>query len=321
VVAPIGSPEAAIVSSLRLHVATARDIGPLFAPRKRDAHKGDFGHVLIIGGSVGKSGAAAMAGMAALRVGAGLSTVATPRSVLPTVAGFAPEIMTEPLTETDAGTISADVLDDDAWEKLVAGKDVVALGPGISRHTETVQFVRRAVEALKLPVVIDADGLNAFEGCAEKLNGSQRPLVLTPHPGEMARLTGLSSSEVQGDRLGVARKFAQEHHATVVLKGHRTIIAEPGGAAWVSMTGNPGMATGGTGDVLTGMIAGLIAQHPAALEAAVAAAVYLHGTAGDVARNAVGEHALVATDLLAMMPMAFDRVRRRAAEKYTILCE
>jgi NAD(P)H-hydrate epimerase len=321
VVAPIGSPEAAIVSSLRVNVATAREIEPLFAPRKPDAHKGDFGHVLIIGGSLGKAGAAAMAGMAALRVGAGLSTVATPKSVLPIVGGFAPEIMTEHLAETDAGTISGRALDYDRLEELAAGKDVVAIGPGISRNSETVEFVRRAVDILNLPLVIDADGLNAFEGCATKLDGSQRPLVLTPHPGEMARLTGLSTGEIQRDRVDVARKFAKEHSATVVLKGHRTIIAEPEGAVWINMTGNPGMATGGTGDVLTGMIAGLIAQYPSAVEAAVAAAVYLHGLAGDVARNVVGEQALVATDLLSMMPMALDRIHRRAAEKYTVLCE
>ncbi|MCI0366322.1 MAG: NAD(P)H-hydrate epimerase, partial [Phycisphaerales bacterium] len=191
VVADIGSPDESIQSKLDLSVITARDLLLFFGRRLPDAHKGDFGHVLVIGGSLGKAGAAAMAGMAALRAGAGLVTVAVPRSVLPTVAGFAPELMTEPLEE-DSGIVSMRALEYGRLEKLSEGKSVIALGPGISRHPEASEFVRTVVAKSKLPLVLDADGLNAFESRANELDGSKRELVLTPHPGEMARLTGLS---------------------------------------------------------------------------------------------------------------------------------
>lgn len=297
VVVPIGSPQEAIQSSLNLDVISWPDVASCFALREPDAHKGSFGHVLVVGGSLGKSGAATMAGMGALRVGAGLSTVATPRSVLPLVAGFAPELMTEPLAETEAGTISASQYA--RLDSIVRGKTVIALGPGISRNPETVEFIRAVVSKYELPLVVDADGLNAFEGCAEKLNGSKRPLVITPHPGEMSRLTGISTAQVQADRIAIARKFAAEHQCIVVLKGHRTLIAEPDGHVWVNMTGNPGMATGGTGDVLTGFIAGMIAQFPNDLVKAVCAAVWLHGYAGDIVVSYSSEQGLTATDLLA----------------------
>lgn len=366
VVAEIGSPAAAIASALNLQVTTPRDLEAMFRARLPDAHKGDFGHVLLIGGSIGKAGAAAMAGMAALRAGAGLVTVAVPRSVLPTVAGFAPELMTEPLEETDAGTISLRALEYGRLDALMKDKSVVALGPGISRNAETAEFVRTVMRrCTESPLILDADGLNAFEGHGEKLDGSDRkPVVLTPHPGEMARLTGLSAAKVQEDRVGIARKFAQEHRLTVVLKGHSTLIVTPEGAVWVNPTGNPGMATGGTGDILTGMVAGMTAQQssPAAvlgrevrelreaieqgpLEAdeeqrkvlkpimtnmrekekeleslhpleALLAAVYLHGLAGDIARERMGEHSLIATDLLAALPQAFARAQQRVGEKF-----
>jgi NAD(P)H-hydrate epimerase len=298
VVGQIGSPPEAIQSQLNLDVIAWPDIQSCFAPRAPDANKGSFGHVLTIGGSLGKSGAAAMAGMAALRAGAGLSTVATPRSVLPMVAGFAAELMTEPLAETEAGTISLSAIEYGRLDAIVAGKTVLALGPGISRQADTVQFIRTIVAKYSQPLVIDADGLNAFEGSTEKLDGSTRPLVVTPHPGEMARLAGISTKQVQQDRIGVARGFARDHHCIVVLKGHRTLVAEPGGQVWVNMTGNPGMATGGTGDVLTGLIAGMIAQFPNDLVRAVCAAVWLHGYNGDEAARISGEHSIVATDIL-----------------------
>ncbi|MCI0353832.1 MAG: NAD(P)H-hydrate dehydratase [Acidobacteria bacterium] len=310
VVAPIGTPPEAIQSSLKLNVITSPDdFGFLKFPRLPQAHKGDFGHVLVIGGSLGKAGAAAMAGMAALRAGAGLITVAVPSSVLPTVAGFAPELMTEPLEE-DSGIVSSRALEYGRLEKLSEGKSVIALGPGISRHPEAAEFVRTVVAKSKLPLVLDADGLNAFEGHADKPDGSQRPLVLTPHPGEMARLTGLSTEAIQKDRVGVARKFAAEHKCIVVLKGWRTLIARPDGSVWVNTTGNPGMATGGTGDVLTGMIASLLAQYSAEQYGVhrVLAAVHLHGLAGDLARDELGEHSMTATDLLRFLPPAFRRI-------------
>ena len=310
VIAPIGSPNEAIRSSLQLNLITPGDIAPLIGPRPRDANKGSFGHVLVMGGSLGKAGAAAMAGMSALRAGAGLSTIATPKSVLSTVAGFHPEVMTEPCDETDAGTISLRALEYAHMDNLVKGKTVLAIGPGISRHAETAEFVRTVVQKYSTPIVLDADGLNAFEGVAEKLNGKGRALVITPHPGEMARLTGLSVPQVQRDRIGIARSFAREHQLIVVLKGHRTLIAQPDGEVWVNTTGNPGMATGGTGDILTGMVAGMMAQHPSQMLEAVASAVYLHGLAGDVACETMGEQSLVATDLIKALPEAFRRTRK-----------
>lgn len=312
VIAPIGSPEEAIVSSLQLNLITPREVAPLIGSRPRASNKGSFGHVLVIGGSLGKAGAAAMVGMSALRVGAGLSTVATPRSVLPTVAGFHPEVMTEPLEETSEGSISKRALAHVG--SLSKGKTVLALGPGISRIAETSDFVRELLRRSKSPVVLDADGLNAFEGHADELSGKSRPVVITPHPGEMARLAGSTVQAVQRDRINVARTFAREHRLMVVLKGHRTLVAHPEGEVWVNATGNPGMASGGTGDILTGMVAGLIAQMPDRIFEAALAAVHLHGLSGDIACESWGEHSLAATDLLKALPEAFRRTRG-AAEK------
>jgi len=313
VISPIGSPSEAIVSQLGLHLSTPGDFAPLLVPRAVEANKGSNGHVLVIGGSLGKAGAAAMAGFSALRAGAGLSTVATPKSVLATVASFHPELMTEPLAETEHGTISLQAVGL-GLDALLKGK-ILAIGPGISRNSETAEFVRTIVTRGDKSLVVDADGLNAFEGSAIKLSGRGRTLVITPHPGEMSRLTGLSIAEVQANRLDIARNFAREHELIVVLKGHRTLIAAPSGIAWVNPTGNPGMATGGTGDVLTGMVAGLIAQHPKqALEATVLA-VYLHGLAGDLAAASVGENSLVATDLVRFLPQAFAHTRTQKSEE------
>jgi ADP-dependent NAD(P)H-hydrate dehydratase / NAD(P)H-hydrate epimerase len=313
IVAPIGSPDEAIVSALHLNVITAADFASLIGPRPADSNKGIYGHVLVIGGAVGKAGSVAMAGISALRVGAGLSTVATAKSALATVAGFHPEVMTEPLAETAAGTIAASAEKEIA--ALAKGKTVLAMGPGISRVEETAGLVRNLVAKSEAPIVLDADGLNAFEGRTEELNGKGKTLVITPHPGEMARLTGGSIADVQKDRLGVARTFAREHELIVVLKGNRTLVVQPDGEAWVNTTGNPGMSTGGTGDILTGMVAGMIAQNPQQPMLVVCAAVHLHGLAGDVMREQVGEHSMVATDLLRGLPEAFLRSQRRAQEK------
>ncbi len=314
-VAPIGSPAEAIVSVLNLEVTTPRDFSALLAPRPRDSNKGVYGHVLVVGGSFGKSGAAAMSGMAALRAGAGLSTVATPARVLSSIAAFAPELMTEPLPETSAGSIAPAAAESNRFTDLTTPMTVVAIGPGIGRNPDTVRFVHEAVHQTKVPLVLDADGLNAFQNQTNLLDGRRRPLVLTPHPGEMSRLTGLSIKAVQADRVNVARKFAREHHLVLVLKGDRTIIALPDGCAWVNPTGNPGMATGGTGDILTGMTAGVIAQMPHDYARAAIAAVYLHGLAGDVAAETMGEHSLVATDLLSGLPEAYRRAAQWAREE------
>jgi ADP-dependent NAD(P)H-hydrate dehydratase / NAD(P)H-hydrate epimerase len=324
VIAPIGSPPEAITSNLRLHLSTPADFAPLLAPRARDANKGSYGHVLVIGGSVGKAGAAAMAGFSALRAGAGLATVATPKSALATVAGFHPEVMTEPLPETEEGTISLRAFEggDTVNHVFQARKTLIAIGPGISRNPETAKFVRAilapGVVEGHVPLVLDADALNAFGGFAEPLSGRERNFVITPHPGEMARLTGLTIAEIQANRLQVARRFARERELIVVLKGHRTLIAAPDGTVWVNPTGNPGMATGGTGDVLTGMVAGLIAQHPQHVVEASALAVYLHGLAGDLAAASVGETSLVATDLLRFLPAAFSQMRAERDEDLRI---
>jgi NAD(P)H-hydrate epimerase len=319
VICPIGSPDDAIASALQLNLITARQAAPLIGPRSPAANKGNFGHVLVLGGSLGKAGAAAMAGMASLRAGAGLSTVATPRSVLATVAGFHPELMTEPLAETRAHSISLAALARGRMDALVQGKTVLAVGPGVSRHPETAKFVRGVVRKYAAPTVLDADGLNAFAGHTPELKQSAGTLVLTPHPGEMARLVGSTVAAVQRDRLSVARAFAHKYELIVVLKGHHTLITEPDGAAWVNTTGNPGMATAGTGDLLTGMVAGFIAQHPDRMVDAVIAAVYLHGLAGDVAHERMGEHSLVATDLLQALPEAFRRTRQRAQEAWVTI--
>ena len=313
-VAEIGSPPEAIVSSMQLNVITARDFAPLIGPRPAESNKGKYGHVLVVGASLGKAGSVAMAGMSALRAGAGLATVATAGSVLPTVAGFHPELMTEPLPETAAGTIAAR-----AARRLTAlakGKSVLAIGPGLSRNPETSKLVRTLVSKSEIPIVLDADGLNAFEGQTKRLNGKGRLLVITPHPGEMARLVGCSTADVQKDRLGIARRFASDHELIVVLKGNRTLVVLSDGEAWVNTTGNPGMSTGGTGDILTGMVAAMIAQNPSEPLLAVCAAVHLHGLAGDVMLESAGEHSMVATDLLRGLPEAFWRAQGTAQEKF-----
>jgi len=255
-VADIGSPNDLVLdnASLKIGVTPPVYLGLLYGLRETDAHKGDFGHILVIGGSLGKAGAAAMAGMAALRSGAGLVTVACPRSVQPAIAGFAPEMMTEALPETDAGTIAESALE--RIEALLEKKDAVVLGPGLGRHPDTERLVHKLVAKIggATRLVLDADGLNAFAGHAEELAG-ERLLIVTPHPGEMARLTGEAIEAGHQGRIRIAREFAKKHKAITVLKGHRTVTASPGGEVWINMSGNPGMAKGGSGDVLSGIIA------------------------------------------------------------------
>ncbi len=308
VVRPIGSPPELYEGdeSIFLSLAEPRDFGALFAPRPQAAHKGDFGHVLIVGGSRGKTGAAAMCGLAALRAGAGLVTVASAASAVPVIASHAPELMTEALPETADGAIATGAVE--VLEGLLQGKDVVALGPGLGTHPETVAVVRRLAASVTAPVVVDADGLNALAGCS--VDFASAVPVLTPHPGEMGRLTGKTAAEVQADRLAAARGFALAHRVTVVLKGYRTLTAFPDGRVWVNPTGSPAMATGGSGDILTGLIAGLLAQHPDRREQAVGAAVWLHGRCGELGAAAYGEKPLIATDLLEFLPEAMDECAR-----------
>jgi ADP-dependent NAD(P)H-hydrate dehydratase / NAD(P)H-hydrate epimerase len=296
VIADIGIPDEVIdaVSGAHVDLLTRASMRPLVPPRTPDSHKGDFGRVLIVAGSRGKTGAAHLAAIGALRSGAGLVTIATPDSCQAVVAAMAPEYMTEALPETPEG------LDPRAVDQVIEiARDVIALGPGLGQAPGTREFIRQLVDRATMPIVIDADGLNAFAGEPEKLAGREgRDVIITPHPGEMARLVGMSIEEVQSSRLEIARNFAVVHHVFVVLKGHRTLIATPDEKVFINPTGNPGMATGGTGDVLTGMIAAWLAQLLDA-EAACRLAVYLHGMAGDLAEADEGEVAMTSADVAA----------------------
>lgn len=275
--------------------------------RKPEGHKGTYGHALIVAGSVGKSGAAVLASWAALRAGAGLVTVATPEPVLPTIAAHTPEIMTEPLVSTLAGTISARCFEANFFGKLVAGKSALGIGPGLTTQPETQEFVRGVMGMRsRVPIILDADGLNAFTGRANELKDPKDTIAITPHPGEMARLAGCTAAEVQSRRVELALKCAADWNVQVILKGHHTVTATPDGCAWINSTGNPGMGTGGTGDVLTGMLAGLTAQYrDAPWPLVLAFGVYLHGLAGDIAYAESGEAPLMASDLIHALPRAY----------------
>jgi ADP-dependent NAD(P)H-hydrate dehydratase / NAD(P)H-hydrate epimerase len=304
----IGSPPELIeeVGTSNIRWIDAREVSKFAVPRRADGNKGNYGHALIVAGSVGKSGAAVLASWAGLRVGAGLVTVATPQPVLPIVAAHTPEIMTEALPATDTGTISMRSFDDERFDKLVKGKRALAIGPGLTTQDETQQFVHAVVRKCTVPLVLDADGLNAFAGRAQELKNGAGLIALTPHPGEMARLLGCEIKDVQARRLEVARISAADWNAFVILKGHQTVIASPDGQTFVNSTGNPGMSTGGTGDVLTGMLAGLTAQFGTTDWVRVLAfGVYLHGLAGDVAYADTGEAPLLAADLIHAIPRAY----------------
>lgn len=277
------------------------DFRPLFRPRDAQAHKGSFGHVAVVGGSRSKPGAAAMAGTAALRSGAGLCTVVTAAGGAPAIVGLTPELMTEPVEELEDGTIGGF----DA--ALLDGKDVVAVGPGMGVREPNLELVRRILGTIEAPLVLDADALRVM---GEDWDSPSATVVVTPHPGEMARMTGLLTAEVQSDRIGVARRYAEQHGAITVLKGARTVIACPDGRVLLNPTGTPGMATGGSGDILTGLIAGLLAQFPQEPpEIVVAAAVWLHGRGGELTVARTGEQSLLATDLLAALPAAMAELR------------
>jgi NAD(P)H-hydrate epimerase len=315
VIADIGIPHPVIdeVEGQYLELLTREQMRELVPVRAPESHKGDFGRVLVIAGSRGRTGAAHLAAMGALKSGAGLVTVATPHSCLPIVAAMAPEYMTEPLEETTSGTIDFGAVD----RVLDMQTDVIALGPGLGQAPGTAAFVQALVERAGVPLVLDADALNAFVGDPERLVGRDGvDVIITPHPGEMARLLGVSVDEVQRDRLGTARDFAAAHRVHVVLKGNRTVIAAPDGRTFVNLTGNAGMATGGTGDLLTGMIAAWFAQLLDA-EAACKLAVYVHGTAGDLAEADEGEVSMTASDLAAHVGDAIMELtaRRKVVEK------
>jgi NAD(P)H-hydrate epimerase len=280
----------------------------LFVPRVPDSNKGMYGHVLVIAGARGKTGAAGLSGIAALKAGAGLSTVASAASAIGVIAGYAPEIMTTPLPETGDGSISTRALDDGSLDRALAHKNVIACGPGLGTDPETVKVVAHLAQNATVPLVLDADALNGLAG--GDFGAAAGPRILTPHPGEMARLTGRTIAEIQADRVSEAREFAQKHGVWLVLKGNRSLIAAPDGRVFVNPTGSPAMATGGTGDVLTGLIAGLIAQTPDEIGLAVLAAVWLHGRAGELAAAKLGEKSVTATDLFTFLPEAMHESAR-----------
>jgi ADP-dependent NAD(P)H-hydrate dehydratase / NAD(P)H-hydrate epimerase len=315
VVAPIGSPASLLENSeYRMDLIDCAQIRQVLVPRPKDSHKGTYGHVFVVAGSRGKSGAALMTGLAALRSGAGLVTLWLPESLERDVVGKIPELMTEFLPATSAGSSSAAGID-----KIMASigqAHALVVGPGMTTQESTQQLVHEIVRWSPVPIVLDADGINAFAAKREALlNERGQSITITPHPGEMARLIGKSISDVQKDRVRVAREFSEERRCYTILKGHQTIVATPGGHIFLNSTGNPGMATGGSGDVLAGMVGRFVAgwqrkYHGADMRALanyLSAAVYLHGLAGDLAAEEKGVESLIATDLLPHLPQAFKK--------------
>ncbi len=297
VIAPIGSPPSLYENDERIQLAliTPESIAPLFAPRPRDSNKGKFGHVLVVAGSRNKPGAAAMSGLSALRAGAGLVTVACPASAVSAIASHTAELMTEPLPETASGEIARAAFEHIA--ELASKRTLLAIGPGIGTDDETRATVMRLFYEIPQPMVIDADALNCL-AAGEWSGNPDAVRVLTPHPGEMSRLADMPIADIQADRITAARSLATSRNVIVVLKGERTLIAFPDGRVWINPTGSPSMATGGTGDILTGMISGMMAQFPGDPDRAIAAAVYLHGLAGELAARHLTEQTVIATDLL-----------------------
>lgn len=310
-VVDIGVPDHVIEEAeATAEILTAAEVRPLLPPRPLDAHKGDFGRVLVVAGSVGMTGAAALCSEAVLRMGAGLVYLATPRSLNDLLEIKVTEVITCPMPETGRRSLGLDAVE--SILELAGQCDAVALGPGLSQDPETQQAVYRLVEGIDRPLVIDADGLNALQRHQDLLSARTAPTVITPHPGEMARLMGTATSDIQGDRMGAARRAAEEFNSVVVLKGAGTITAQPGGDLYtVNTTGNPGMASGGTGDVLTGMITGLLAQRAAPLSPHDAArvGVYLHGLAGDLAAAEIGQTSVIAGDVLRHVATAVRRIQ------------
>jgi NAD(P)H-hydrate epimerase len=307
-VASIGTPPSVLESNpaFRLWLLERSDFAAMFQPRERSAHKGNFGHVLVVGGSRAKPGAVLMTGTATLRAGAGLVTVATAAGAAPIIVGRTPELMTEPVKEVQDGSMSAAAF----RKEWLEGKTVAAVGPGIGVSSGNQGLVHRIVKEAAVPLVVDADGLTALAALEGEWETRSPLIVLTPHPGEMARLTGLTSAQVQSHRVDIAREFSVRRNVYLVLKGYRTLVATPEGKVLVNPTGTPAMATGGSGDILTGLIAGFLAQFPQARpEIVISAAVYLHGLCGELAAARLGEQSVLATDLLESLPEAIRSLR------------
>lgn len=307
-VANIGSPSSLVeeIGQGFLRWAEPQEFAGLPLVRTADSHKGLYGHVLVVAGSLGKSGAAVMSSYAALCAGAGLVTVATPDTVLPIVAAAHPEYMTEPLAATKIGTASERNFSGKRFAEIEAGKTVLAVGPGLGQYPETQEFIRGMVAQTELPVILDADGLNAFAGQADKLRERKSKFIaITPHPGEMARLLDTSTKAMQEDRVKTAKDAAQRWNVHVVLKGFHTIIASPDGQLFINTSGNPGLAKGGSGDVLTGLLAALTAQFKTDDWGRVLAlGVYLHGVAAELATQGADPSGLLASDVAKTVPKA-----------------
>jgi NAD(P)H-hydrate epimerase len=305
VVVDIGVPAAEVARGVSTFLVEAGDVAPHFPRRPRETHKGSYGHLLVVAGSVGKTGAAALAARGALRAGVGLVTVATAAAAQPVVAALLLEAMSEPAADTPAGTLALKARE--RLGELAERRDAVALGPGLGLEDETQALARSLVFECARPMVVDADALTALAGHLERLRAAPAARCLTPHPGEMARLLGATVADVQRDRIATVRQFATAWEAHVALKGATTVIGLPDGTVLLNPTGNPGMASGGTGDVLTGVLGAFLARgvEPAA---ALPSAVYLHGLAGDVAAGRMGEESLVAGDVVEALPEAFRRV-------------
>jgi NAD(P)H-hydrate epimerase len=309
-VADIGMPSEVVDSErITLSLLNQGYAWGMISGREQGAHKGDFGHLMVIGGSPGKAGAAVMAARSALRVGSGLVSVATPNNLVPIIQTSIAEAMCIPSAESIEGTLGLG--SEEELLKAAIGMSACAIGPGLSTHYETVQVVRNLIQRLTIPLIIDADGLNALASDVAILKRAKAPVILTPHPGEMARLLGISSTEVQQDRLARAAEFAMKYKVILVLKGAGTVVACPDGRVFINSTGNPGMATAGTGDALTGMIGGFLAQGYSPTQAACLG-VYLHGLAGDLAAKEKGELGLIAGDLIEKIPDAIRETRHES---------
>ncbi len=311
----IGTPEALVeeVGKGTLRWSGPEEFAELPLVRPWDSHKGKYGNVLLVAGSIGKSGAAILGGQAALRAGAGLLTLGIAEPILAMVAASQPEYMTEPLPATSMGTISLTAMKSGRFAEILSGKTVLAMGPGLGTHPETQEFIRSVVSSVEVPLVLDADGLNAFaDRGGELAKRKTRHLVVTPHPGEMSRLLGVSIPDVERDRVKTASDAAREWNAAVVLKGFHTIVAAPDGRVFVNTTGTPGLAKGGSGDVLTGLLAGLIGQFGANdLLRVVALAVYLHGVAAELLTQQSDASGVVAGEVADAIPYA----RRKLLEE------
>ncbi|MEI6564777.1 MAG: NAD(P)H-hydrate dehydratase [bacterium] len=290
------------------HLITGWDVRRLLTRRSNMAHKGDFGHVLVIGGAIGYAGAPAMAAMAALRSGAGLVTSLVPRPIYPVVAGAMLEVMTHPGEETDVGSLSAASWE--VWRSRLNDFTSIVVGPGMSPHPDTTAWIHHLLKECRRPLLLDADALNVLAGNPERIAKAGCPVVITPHPGELARLLGCSRDDVQRNREEAAREAARRTKAVVVLKGAGTLVAQDGQPLHMNMTGNPGMATGGTGDILAGLIGGLLAQGLSPFDAACTG-VFLHGRAGDNAMWRRSQASLTATDLIKELGNVFREVSAR----------